>query len=141
MIEGIDLVTAKIEIEPDDFDELVDVIVDGFALTTFSTNFQQSIFVPPGLGHTEFEGRKEFAGTSFMLDQAAKAYRDFYRMEGGRFTLDWRGAFCADTKRYFLEWNKSAALRLHVSQLRKSLSQTSYRDSIVRMLSMPIRNS
>jgi hypothetical protein len=138
-LEGI----TRIDVEPDDFDELVKTIVEGHALTTFFTNEQGSIFVPPGFGYTKMHDPSrnyDFAGKSRLLDAVAKVYRK-NRPEGGRFRLDRRGASRTDIRHHFVVWNKPTAVVLHVSRLQKSLSPMCYRDSIVRLLSTPIGNS
>jgi len=131
---------AKIDIEPDDFEELVKAIVDGIGYaTTFFTNEHGSIFVPSGLGSTKVNDpirNYDFRGKSRLLDAVAECYRDV-RTEGGRFTLNSEGAVRSDCDKLFIKWNKSVALMQYFVTLPQGPDFHSYHDGLAHILSEP----
>jgi hypothetical protein len=129
---------AQIDVEPEDFEELVAAIVDGIGYTTaFFTNEHGSIFVPSGLGYTKVNDpirSYDFRGKSRLLDAVAKCYRDA-RPEGGRFTLNSEGAVRSDSDDLFVKWNKSVALRQYFATLPKGPRFSNSRDMLAHTLS------
>jgi hypothetical protein len=131
---------VKIDVEPEDFEELVTAIVEGIgSVTTFFTNEQGSIVVPPGHGYTKIDDPNrdyDLQGKSRILDAVAKAYRDI-RPEGGRFTVNSQGAMRSDNGETFVEWNKSVALIRHFATLPQGPVFHNYHDRLAHTLSKP----
>ena len=129
---------AKIDVEPDDFEELVAAIVDGIGYTTaFFTNEHGSIFVPSGLGYTKVSDpirSYDFRGKSRLLDAVAKCYRDA-RPEGGRFILNSEGAVRSDNGDLFVKWNKSVALIQFFATLPNGPRFSNYHEMLAHTLS------
>jgi len=102
--------TMKLGVDKHDFVEFLKLAANANTLV-FSTNPRGEIF-PTGAyrGLTKKEERVDVKGRSVLLDRVAGVYSGSIREAGGKFKIDFHGAYCKGQKRYFMEWTKSRDL-------------------------------
>jgi hypothetical protein len=133
---------TRVDIDKTDFDELVSFFCENeraleFYTGRISTNPSGSVWVPDSKGWTEEENRSCFDKMPCMISKAAEIYCSVFRQEGGRFWINFEGAFSIKTEEYFVLWVKPYELRLYVRNLRKDLLPFKHRDFVIQCLTSP----
>jgi hypothetical protein len=136
----------RVDYDEQDFHELVEFFLTrerslDFFTQRLSTNPDERIWIPNSNGRTAPANREYFEGAPRIISITAEIYRNDFRGEGGRFWIDWLGAYSIRDQEYFVRWNKSAKLTLYVSLLRKDLTFLGVRDAVLHRLTSPWANA
>ena len=123
----------ELRVDKHDFVEFLELAADANTLV-FSTNPGGEIF-PTGAfrGLTKKADRADVRRRSGLLDRVAGVYTGSIREEGGKFMIDFRGAYCKGRKCYFMEWIKSRDLNDYENSIRNELSPKTKIEMLAQM--------
>jgi hypothetical protein len=142
MDRRISEVARRVDYEKQDLEDLVTFFCGresaySFCRGRISTNLNEDFWIPDGRGWTDAAYREYFNNAPQILLEVAGIIRNYFREEGGRFWIDWRGAYSIGNDEYFVLWNRSVERTNYAAELRKELTCYGFRAYVIRRLTNP----
>jgi len=105
------MVPRQIPVNEDEFVEFLGLACKVRSLK-FSMDPEEGVWPSYEFGHSKKQDRIYIDAAPDLLRRVAREHAN-QRPEGGRFRLDFQGAFSPDEGKYFLLWNRSKDLILY----------------------------